>query len=91
MSDDTPIWAIPHKEVKNVSYKQAKKIIRDIYRKGNDMKTAATVTIHKAADMDYKGRMKIARWLHRQARLLESKEKASKLAHKYVARWEYTE
>lgn len=57
--------------------------------RNENMKTAAEVKIIRAADMSYKGRMKIARWIHRQARLLEDKNTAAKLADKYVAKWEY--
>ena len=50
-------------------------------------KTAAILTIHRAADMTRKGRADIVKWLRRQASLLT--RDADKLATRYTARYLY--
>lgn len=51
------------------------------------IKSAATITIRRAADMSPKGRKAIANWMRRQARFLE--KKADKLAARFTARYMY--
>lgn len=51
------------------------------------LKTAATVTIHRAPDMTRRGRKNIANWLRRQANFLEFDY--AELSRRYTARWQY--
>lgn len=53
------------------------------------MKTnrAATITIHRAADMTKKGRTAIAAWMRKQAEFLE--KEGLNLSRRYTARYLY--
>jgi len=51
------------------------------------MKTAARVTIYEAPKMSRQGRLSVARWLMRQAKLLLRKN--DKLASRFTARYNY--
>lgn len=50
-------------------------------------KSAAVLTIHRAADMTPEGRASVVAWLRRQARLLA--RSAPKLSRRYTARYLY--
>lgn len=52
------------------------------------LKSAAIVTIHRAADMTPSGRRNVAMWLRRQAYFLE--RHAKKLDRRFRARYLYT-
>jgi hypothetical protein len=50
-------------------------------------KSAAIVTIHKAANMTPAGRKRIAKWIRKQADFLE--QNAKELSPRYTARYLY--